>query len=89
MNIFVSELIGTFILVAAVLSTKNKYYIALAFLLAITVSNISKGHINPVITMVKYIQGAVTKQETVNYISGQVSGALVAYYIVTKVLNKN
>jgi len=86
MNIFVSELIGTFILIAAILSTKNKYYIALAFLLAITVSNISKGHINPVVTLVKYIQGAVTKEETMRYVSGQVAGGLLAYYVITKVV---
>jgi glycerol uptake facilitator-like aquaporin len=82
MNIFQSELLGTFVLVAVILSTSNKYYIALAFLLAITVASFSKGHVNPVVTMVKYIQGAVTKQESLQYISGQVTGALIAFYVV-------
>lgn len=84
MNILFSELFGTFILVAVILSTNNKYYIALAFLLAIMVANISKGHVNPVVTMVKYIQGAITKKQAFNYISGQVLGALTAYIVVTK-----
>lgn len=82
MNIFQSELLGTFILVAAILSTSNKYYIALAFLIGITVATFSKGHINPAVTMIKYIQGAITKQESLQYISGQVTGALIAFYVI-------
>ncbi len=82
MNIFTSELIGTFTLVAAVLSLSNKYFITLAFLIAITLASFSKSHINPVITMVKYIQGAVSKQELIQYIGGQVVGALIALYVI-------
>lgn len=82
MNIFVSELLGTLIFMLAVLSTSNPFYIALVFLVAIMVAKFSKGHLNPVITMVKYIQGAVTKPEVVQYLSGQVLGALIAYYVI-------
>ena len=88
MNIFVSEVLGTFILVAVVLSTGNPYYIALGFLLAILIANVSGGHINPVVTMVKYIQGALTQQQVMSYVSAQVTGALAAYYVVTRVLSK-
>jgi len=89
MNIFVSELLGTAILLFAVLLAPNKFMIALGFLLAISVSNISKGHINPVVTLVKYIEGVISKKDTLYYISGQISGALVAYYVVKKVLHKS
>jgi len=88
MNIFVSELLGTFLLVVVVLSTGNPYYIALGFLAAILVANISKGHINPVVTMIKYIQGAIPKADLKMYFGGQVAGALVAYIVVAKIFNK-
>ena len=82
MNIFFSELIGTAILVAGVLLLHNPVYIAIVFLIAILISNISNGHINPVVTLVKHIQGAISSDESIQYISGQVTGALLAYYLV-------
>ena len=88
MNIFVSEVLGTFFLVAVILSTGNPYYIALGFLLAILIANVSKGHINPVVTMIKYIQGAIPRADLPQYIGGQVTGAFVAYMVVTKILKK-
>jgi glycerol uptake facilitator-like aquaporin len=78
MNIFVSELLGTFLLVAIILATTNPVYIAIGFLVAILVSNVSKGHINPVVSLVRYLQGSITQPEVFQYLCGQVSGALLA-----------
>ena len=82
MNIFISEILGTFILVSFVLLTNNPIYIAFGFLAAILVSNISNGHINPVITMVKSMQGIITNKEVFEYLAGQMTGALLALYFV-------
>jgi glycerol uptake facilitator-like aquaporin len=82
MNIFTSELLGTGILVAAVLLTGNPVLIALGFFIAILISNISGGHINPIVTMIKYIQGAISQQEAFNYLAGQILGGLIAYFLV-------
>jgi glycerol uptake facilitator-like aquaporin len=86
MNIFFSELIGTAILVAGVLLLNNPFHIAIAFLIAILVASSSKAHINPVITMVKQIQGTISSNESIEYLGGQVVGALLAYYIVKNTL---
>ena len=85
MNIFISEILGTFILVSFVLLTNNPIYIAFGFLAAILVSNISNGHINPVITMVKSMQGTITNKETLEYLSAQMTGALIALILINKI----
>ena len=84
MSIFTSEFVGTFVLVAAVLSLTNKYFIAFAFLVAIILASASGSHINPVITLVKHMQGAVSNNDLLQYIGGQVAGAIVALYIMGK-----
>ena len=88
MNTIFSELLGTFLLVIVVLMSTNQIYIALGFLAAILVANISGGHINPVVTMVKYIQGAITQTQGINYLIGQVLGALLAYFVYLKFDNQ-
>jgi len=82
MELFISELLGTFLLVAAVLLTTNPIYITLAFLAAILLANISGGHINPIITMVKSMQGAISNKQVFEYISAQMSGAVIALILV-------
>jgi len=84
MNIFVSELLGTFLLVLVVLLSSNPIYIALGFLGAIILSNISGGHINPVVTIIKHMQGAISKSQVYEYMFAQTIGALLAYYIYVK-----
>ena len=83
MQIFLSELIGTFILVAVILMSQNTVFIALAFLGAILIASLSGGHINPVVTMIMSIKGKIPRVEIPEYLSGQIAGALLAY-MVTK-----
>jgi len=82
MNIFFSELIGTAILIIGILLLHNPVHIAIVFLIAILVAHASNGHVSPVVTMVKHIQGTISNKQTFEYISGQVIGALLGYYLV-------
>ena len=84
MEIFISELLGTFILVTVILMTNNVIYIALGFLAAIIIANFSKSHINPVITMIKSMQGIISNQEVFEYLAGQVTGAIIALILIKK-----
>jgi glycerol uptake facilitator-like aquaporin len=81
MQIFLSELIGTFILVAVILMSQNTVFIAIAFLGAILVAGLSGGHINPVVTMIMAIKGKIPRVEIPEYLSGQIAGALAAYML--------
>jgi len=82
MQIFISELIGTFILVAVILMTQNPLFIALAFLAAIILSSLSGGHINPVVTMIMAVKGNIPKIEIPEYLSGQIAGGLIAFMLI-------
>jgi len=81
MNIFYSELIGTFILLTAVLLSHNTVFIAVAFLGAILIAAYSGSHLNPVVTMVMAIKGVVDKSKVYVYIAGQIIGALLALFV--------
>jgi glycerol uptake facilitator-like aquaporin len=80
MNIFLSEFIGTFILVLAILAAGNPLFIAAAFLAAITIASVfSGGHLNPVVSLVMVMNGTIKSGQLATYIPAQVAGALTAY----------
>jgi len=71
---YVSEFIGTLLLVSAVAFAKSPLYVVAAFCLAITIGS----DINPAVTIFKLVAGKVSKMNTVYLISAQVlAGACV------------
>ena len=81
MSIFIAEFIGTFILMLAIFATGNPYYIASAFLGAITIaSSSSGGHLNPAVSLAMLMNGSIKLNQLMVYIPAQILGALAAYY---------
>ena len=78
MATMLSEFVGTFILLAAILVTGNAVYITAAFLGAITIAGLSGGHLNPVVSLVMALKGAIPTSAVVEYVVAQVGGALAA-----------
>ena len=85
MQIFTHELIGTFILVLAVLSSHSMVFIAFAFLAAILIANSSGSHINPAITLTMYLKGAINSSQIPEYLIGQILGAIIALKVSQKI----
>jgi len=81
MKFFISEFIGTFILVLSILVTSNPIFIAAAFLCAITVASLSAGHLNPVVSFVMALSGKIKYSSAFEYLIGQILGALGAFLI--------
>ena len=85
LGIFAGELIGTFILVSAILFSGNPFVITAAFLAAISiVGSLSGGHINPVVTIVSFLKGSVTMSSVPVYFAAQLLGGLLAYFLHRK-----
>ncbi len=81
MKIVVSEFIGTFILVLAILVNTNALYIAAAFLAAITIAASSGAHLNPVVSMVMWLNGKIATSSLPYYIVPQILGGLFAVLV--------
>jgi glycerol uptake facilitator-like aquaporin len=82
LGIFAGELIGTFILVIAILQSGNPFVIAAAFLAAISIIGaLSGGHINPIVTIVSFFKGSVSMANVPIYFAAQLAGGLLAYFV--------
>jgi aquaporin Z len=79
MNTFVSEFIGSFIIMLGVLSLSNPLYLTSVFLAAITISGpISGGHINPAVSLAMFLKGSLNVTQLSTYVSAQVLGVITA-----------
>jgi len=97
-SIYLSELIGTFILIFTILSTANSIttngirpmYIGLSLALAAAaLGGISGGHFNPVVTLTQIMEPSVSgiKASTgLAYILAQVIGGIFAFYLVKAIM---
>ena len=80
-GIFLAEFLGTFIVVLSILATRNILFISAVFLTTITIiSKISGGHINPVVSLVMFMNGTITSKQLMLFIPAQIAGAVAAYY---------
>jgi aquaporin Z len=76
---YLSEFVGTFILVLAIVTFGQPFLIAAAFLAAILITGpFSGGHINPAVTLAMLFKGDITFAMAAPYILAQVAGALAA-----------
>ena len=77
----VSECVGTFLLVTSILFTGNWLIIGLTLAGVIYITgNISGGHMNPAVSVVMYLKGAIDASECLSYSLSQVLGAIIALY---------
>lgn len=80
---FISEIIGTFIFLSAIIVVVNRLKPSVNFLkigLALSISivifgQISGGHFNPAVSYMFYLNKQLTLQEFIIYIIGQILGA--------------
>lgn len=91
----IAEMVGTFALAAAViqLATNNNFgTIATALIFAILVvifGAISGAHLNPAISIAKWIGQKIDGVKCVGYIIAQILGATLAFFALTAILNAN
>jgi glycerol uptake facilitator-like aquaporin len=82
---YLSEFVGTFILLAFVTRFKSPFIITLGFLLAIWISgDYSGGHINPAVSISQVFSGAMPASALPGYIVAQIAGAVSAVYLVKR-----
>lgn len=84
-NLMLSEFVGSFILLSGILLTGNALYITAAFLAAITIAGLSGGHLNPAVSLVMAIKGAIPQASLLPYIVAQVGGSIAAYVIYNQI----
>lgn len=85
----ISEFVGTFILVLAILVSGQPMYIAAAFFAAITIAGgVSGGHLNPAVSLTMLTKGDLGMSSFIQYAGAQVAGALLAL-AVAKTLKKD
>lgn len=80
-GIFISEFIGTFILVISILITGNPLFITAAFLAAITIAKLSGGHLNPVVTLAAWLNKSINNSQIIMYLSPQILASILAYFV--------
>ena len=82
---FLSELVGTFVLMLAVLMFKNPILIAAGFLTSIYMSgDYSGGHINPAVSIAQVVNGDLPMSALPGYLTSQILGALVAVFVAKR-----
>ncbi len=80
----VVEFIGTFLLVLAiVMSNSNPIVVGLmvAFVMWFGVGK-SGAHINPAVSLVKFLGGKLTSRDLAGYVVSQCAGAITSLYVI-------
>jgi aquaporin Z len=80
MQKYLAEIVGTFILVATILISKNPLAIGLSLAVAAyAIGPISGGHVNPVVSLAVLLDKNISAVETGGYIVAQIIGACLAF----------
>ena len=90
MNKYFVEYLGTLFLVFIIFATDN--WLAIGIGLAIPVllgGPISGGAFNPAVAISLYASGKLAKSDLIPYIIVEILGALTAFYLYNKFVNKN
>ena len=75
------EFLGTFLLMMSILATGNAIIIGLTLIFIIfLLGGISGAHVNPAVSLVILLKGAITFTEFFVYTIAQCAGAVAAYY---------
>jgi glycerol uptake facilitator-like aquaporin len=83
---YLCDFFGSAILVFIVLSTQNPLIIGLSFaLILLIIQNISKGYLNPVITISQAVLGQIPMNDVFPFVLAQLIGALFAVEIYKRI----
>ena len=88
MNPYITEFLGTMLLIFIILST-NGNSIAVGITVALIVmmlGNVSGGHVNPAVTIAMSLIGKIPMKEIVPYVLSQIAGGLVALEVHKRVM---
>jgi aquaporin Z len=76
-----SEFLGTFLLVMAVLATSNPLVVGGTLaLIVLLLGDVSGGHVNPAVSLAMMLKGALGTVEFVGYSVAQLVGGAAAWY---------
>lgn len=81
---FVAEFLGTFLLVLAVImSGNNPLFIGGSIASIIWLcSPLSGGHVNPAISLVRFLGGKLSSEDLAGYVAAQIAGAVSSLYMI-------
>ena len=89
MNKYLVEFLGTMFLMFVIFATGNWVAIGAALAVAVYLGGaISGGAFNPAVAISLYAAGKVSKSDLVPYIIVEILGALAAFYVYKKFVNK-
>ena len=89
MNKYLVEFLGTMFLMFAIIATGHWVAIGAALAIAVLLGGaISGGAYNPAVAISLYAAGKVSKSDLVPYIIVEILGALAAFYVYKKFVNK-
>lgn len=85
----VAEMVGTFVLTAALLNSGGNVIIAaiVVLVLVMALSRLSGGHINPAVTIAMWATKQISAIKAGGYVVAQVVGAMLALVVVTQFVN--
>lgn len=80
---FVLEFLGTFLLVLTILLSNNRpIVVGLAVAAIVWFGKDSSGaHINPAVSLMRFLGGKLSLNEFIGYVSSQVAGAVTSLYM--------
>ena len=90
MNKYLVEFLGTMFLMYTMIVTENWAATGAALAIAILLGGpVSGGYFNPAISCAFYAAGKLPKSDLLPYIIVEVLGALAAFYVYKKYINKS
>jgi aquaporin Z len=89
MNKYIVEFLGTMFLVFVIFATGNWLAIGAALAIAVLLGGpISGGSFNPAVTISLYSAGKLSQSDVMPYIIVEILGALAAYFMYDRFVNK-
>jgi aquaporin Z len=89
MNKYIVEFLGTMFLVFVIFATGNWLAIGAALAIAVLLGGpISGGSFNPAVTISLYSAGKLSQSDVMPYIIVEILGALAAYFMYDRLVNK-
>jgi len=89
MNKYLVEFLGTMFLMFTIIATGNWLAIGAALAIAVLLGGaISGGAFNPAVAIALYAAGKLPKPDVIPYVIVEILGALAAFFVYKKFVNK-